>query len=188
MNIIDICNRALGFIHQGYISSLEENNKEAILCKFLYPIIKRELLFMYHWKCSLKNTKLTSLANVKDNYDYKNVFLLPVDCIKIIKTSVENDYLKTQKYIYCDAQELKIYYVADIPENIMSLGLLKLLSLKLAIELQQNFSDDIAANKNLRAMFEEEYKQQINSDSKEGTSILNIDVEEESSWINARKI
>ncbi len=188
-NDIRVCNRALSLLKQNHINSLEENTFEARQCKFLYEVIKAEVLISGLWKSCLKIRFLNSLYNedkiFKSNYEYE--FMLPSDCLKILEVNNNNDYLRQGRYLYSNSQEIKLTYIADVNISELPLNLVYLIVLRLAMELSFSLNDDKSLYDNLRFLYESEFKKSTNMDTKEGKELLDNKIMFESSWIEARK-
>ncbi|MFL1781246.1 hypothetical protein ABSA28_00966 [Candidatus Hepatincolaceae symbiont of Richtersius coronifer] len=196
---LHICNRALKLLKQAGISSFYEDSKEANLCKFLYPMVKAEVLVSYPWKNSIKYINLMHLIDHKapqqpeNNKAYSYKFLLPLDCLRILEvTAINNNsfihtsnYIKNGNYLFNNAGKVKLKYISDMSIQEVSLGLSYLITLKLAAEMGYNLLDNLTLIIHLKKLYEEEYKKLASLDSKEGENTLEL-ILEEPSWIISR--
>jgi len=187
---LDICNRALRLIGEVMVSSLDEKTKAAEECKFLYPIVKRETIESYPWKCTRKEVLLRSLYNkndVTDSEDYNYKFLLPFDCIRVLAVNKGNCFKRDGIYLYSNSSTIKLYYTADVDEKYLTLRLCKIISLKLALELTFSLFGDTALINRLNNLLNIENKKLTQLDSEEGELVnSSIHFNNTSSWLSAR--
>ena len=185
---IKVCNRSLSLLKQNHISSLEDNTFESRQCKFLYEVIKAEVLSSSIWKACLRTRVLNSNYNknkaLKTNYVHE--FLLPSDCLRILEVNSNNDYLRQGRYVYTDNAQVELTYIANVEITDLPLNLVYLIVLALAMELSFSLNDDKSLYDNLKSQYEVEFKKAANTDTKEGREIFDNNISFESSWINSR--
>lgn len=185
---IKVCNRALTLLKQNHINSLDDNTFESRQCKFLYELIKAEVLSSNIWKACLRVRILNNSYNknkiLKTNY--KQEFMLPSDCLRILEVNKNNDYLRQGRYLYTDSDEVELSYIADMPIADLPLNLVYLVILRLAMELSFGLNDDKSLYENLRYQYDIESKKSANTDTKEGREVFDNNISFESSWINSR--
>lgn len=81
---VDICNLALAHIGQAEITSLDENNKPARICKRFYPAARDDVLREHPWNFALKRVALP--ADVETPvFGFALQYTLPSDCLKPIE-------------------------------------------------------------------------------------------------------
>jgi hypothetical protein len=80
---VSICNQALGWLGANLIISLNDDNKEAQLCKTNYPDIRDAVLEEREWTFCVRRISLSPLV-LEPVYGYTNQFLLPPDVIRIL--------------------------------------------------------------------------------------------------------
>lgn len=85
---VQICNEALQNIGARYITSLEEDTKEAIECSLRFDSARRALLEMHPWNFAMKRVALNAnLSAPAFNYSYE--FNLPSDFLWLYMTKEE---------------------------------------------------------------------------------------------------
>ncbi|MDR0484456.1 MAG: hypothetical protein LBH40_04200 [Alphaproteobacteria bacterium] len=186
---IKVCNRALSFLKLNHINSLEETTAEAIQCKFLYDMVKAEVLSSNIWKVCLKTIVLSNFYNKdslkKNSYQYE--FALPSDCLRILNVDNNSDYLRQGNTLYANSSSVQLTYLANIDVENLPLNLVYLIVLKLALELSFNFSVENTLQKELRELYEIELRKNSNLDAKEGSEVFDNQSLFSSSWLDSRK-
>jgi len=89
-NTVGICNQALGWVGGNLITSLDDNSKEAQLCKANFEFSRDAVLEEADWTFALKRYKLIPNAE-KPLYAFGNGFTLPPEVIRVISVSDGND-------------------------------------------------------------------------------------------------
>ena len=184
---LDICNRALRKIKQSMITSLNEDSKEALHCKFLYPMIKAEVLSKYPWKCAIKTLTLQTKATTDYKLNYKYEFVLPRNCLRILNVNGNSNYHRDSKYLYNNSETIKLLYIANVDAEFLNINVANVISCKMAVELSYSFFDNSTLISFLQECYNREYKEAIELDSQEG-EISNAIELEEPTWIQSRNI
>lgn len=191
---LDICNRALRLAGEHVISSLSDVSRNADECAFLYPIVKDEIIGCYPWHCAQKELSLKAIydpeqeasSRIMSPYHYK--FLLPFDCVNVQTVDRCANFKRDGLYLYASKDEITLFYTASIPEDLMSLRLCKMISLRLALELALVLSDNEALINRLHTLNELELKKLTQLDSEEGQSIFKAENNSHSGadWLASR--
>lgn len=82
-SVVSICNQALGWLGANLITSLNDDNKEAALCKANYPDLRDAVLEEREWTFAVRRISLSPLV-LEPVYGYTSQFLLPPDVIRIL--------------------------------------------------------------------------------------------------------
>lgn len=80
---VSICNQALGWLGANLITSLNDDNREAQLCKTNYPDIRDAVLEEREWTFCVRRISLSPTV-IEPVYGYTNQFLLPPQVIRIL--------------------------------------------------------------------------------------------------------
>lgn len=80
---VSICNQALGWLGANLITSLNDDNREAQLCKTNYPDIRDAVLEEREWTFCVRRISLSPTV-LEPVYGYTNQFLLPPQVIRIL--------------------------------------------------------------------------------------------------------
>lgn len=88
---VSICNQALSLVGGEFITSLDDNTKEANLCRLNYPELRDTVLQEHEWSFA---TRWETLAKIEDAPlgEYPNAFALPADTLKVL--FVGEDYTR----------------------------------------------------------------------------------------------
>lgn len=85
---VAICNSALAKVGASRISSLDDDTKEARLCKELLPLCCRDLLRSHPWNFAIVRVAVAaSVTTPVFGYSYK--FDLPEDCLRVLNVDAE---------------------------------------------------------------------------------------------------
>ncbi len=80
---VSICNQALGWLGANLITSLNDDNKEAQLCKVNFPELRNAVLEEREWTFAVRRIELAPTV-LEPKYGYTNQFLLPPNVIRIL--------------------------------------------------------------------------------------------------------
>ena len=99
VSVVDICNSALYKIGSTRISSLDEQNKRAIICKDIYSKIRDEVLRAHPWNFATKRIQLAQeTASPTFGYDYQ--YTLPSDCLRVLGVSYDSSLKTNNRILY----------------------------------------------------------------------------------------
>lgn len=80
---VSICNQALGWLGANLITSLNDDNREAQLCKTNYDDIRDAVLEEREWTFAVRRITLAPVV-LPPAYGYARQFLLPPDVIRVL--------------------------------------------------------------------------------------------------------
>ncbi len=115
MTIVEICNSALVKIGAKTILSIDDDTKEANLCKVRIFPVRRIVLRMHPWNCAIDRQKLapTTTAPV---YGYSYAFNLPGGNLRLLEVADDIPYRLEGKRILCDATAINVKYINDVED------------------------------------------------------------------------
>lgn len=153
-NKLEIVNWALRYIGESEITSLDDNNKNSKIVKAQYELTKQNELVKNIWNFSKRIVTLSPLdETLPDTNEFKAVFKLPADCIRLIKIgNVFYDIEETGQYyinngrVYTRRNQtsLKILYVSkDTNESLFDPTFSKALALALAKDIVVTLNNDM---------------------------------------------
>lgn len=112
-SVIDICNLAINDLGGNPISDLDEDSKEARLCKDAYEPTLREILASHKWNLAAKWAVLAEDAGysiLDSRYTY--AYTQPADFVRMWRgDDRDTRYSKTGKRILSSTETLTIKYV-----------------------------------------------------------------------------
>lgn len=82
---IDICNSAVIKLGAEPINSLDQNLKQARLCKERYPRIRNIVLRTHPWNFAVRRASLPQLASHTLAFGDERAYQLPIDCLRVWK-------------------------------------------------------------------------------------------------------
>jgi hypothetical protein len=201
----DICNMALDRLGHQPITSLTEGSKAADLCLRNYPRCRDSLLRGHTWNFSIKRAAL-SQDSTTPAYEFDYRFALPVDCLKVIRTSYESDFTRGAaiygfpgvhgyagatvpyriegRYVLCNESSMSIEYVSQVTDPTQFDELFTdVLAQRLAAEIGMALMDNAAAVKNIWDIYQMKLNEARITDAQEGTPREVVDL---SAWLTAR--
>ena len=117
---LEVANMAIAHTGSGkQISSLEEDSKEAVVCKQFIFIIRDIILKGYPWKFASVVDEPLSLIETNPNPDWLFSYLYPADCLKITKVGktpspYKRSLRKGRQVIYSNIDALSIDYISNV--------------------------------------------------------------------------
>jgi len=118
---VSIANQALGLIGAQYITSIEEATTNARHVYVIYDDTKRMMLAAHQWSFATKRATLPKSAASSDEWSY--VYEIPRDFISLVSFIGQKEpqrYRVEHATIYCNVDNAKVKYVADVPEQYFS--------------------------------------------------------------------
>lgn len=119
----DICNFALGRVAEARISSIDEANEPARLCKLHLEQTVREILRRANWRSCRKRAALTE-SSTPPAFGWARAYPLPVDCLRIVSFNNQDPQIVERTLFEVEGRVLmtneavaKIVYVQDITQE-----------------------------------------------------------------------
>jgi hypothetical protein len=201
----DIANMALDRLGHQTISSFDQGTKAADLCSRHYARCRDSLLRAHPWNFAIKRATL-GLSTTTPNHEFTYQHALPVDCLKVIRTSWEADgyassavygfpgmngyagaavpYRIEGRFLLCNEDVAKIEYVAQITDTAQFDELfVDVLAQRLAAEIGMALTDNASAVEKLWGIYQTKLNEARLMDAQEGTPREVVDL---SPWITAR--
>lgn len=143
----DICNSALAKVGARRISSLNDDSKEARLCKEIYPRATGELLRSHPWNFAIARVQLAALA-AAPAFGFAYQFQLPSDCLRVLNVDAEfaddqvgqgahYNWKIEGRLLLADDSDIKIKYVDDVTNSphLFDLAFVEALAYRIASDL-----------------------------------------------------
>ncbi len=118
---VEICNFALGILGASRINSINDETKEAQLCKGSIDMLREELLRSHPWNFAIKR-KLLAATVQEPEYEFRYKFTLPSDCLRFLEAystynwKLEGDGILTSEVSDPNSPLLEVRYVANITD------------------------------------------------------------------------
>lgn len=114
---VEIANSALAKIGAATILSLDDDTKEARLCKIRLDSIRRIVLRMHPWNCAIADPVLLAPLVETPAFGFTKVFQLPSDCLRVVSITPEDVLYRIRgRKIYCDESSLELLYIKNLTE------------------------------------------------------------------------
>lgn len=137
-SVVTICNSALIKVGGCAISSIDDESKEARICKEQYRKHKEALLSEHTWNFAKKRILLTP-SPTKTAWGDLNIFALPSDCTRPIATSLDDcpgAYEVEGAQLISKESEIGILYISkETDESLFSEAFCELLALRIAADI-----------------------------------------------------
>lgn len=119
ISIVEIANSALVKIGAANILSLDDDSREARLCKLRYNPVRKIVLRMHPWGCAIDRASLAPLAETPVS-DFTHAFQLPSSCLRVLDVGSDVFYRIEGRRILANATELQLQFIRD-EEDVMKL-------------------------------------------------------------------
>lgn len=187
MNSIQICNLALGMLGIPAITSFDEPNNNAKLCKQFFPVLRDRVLRDHAWSFATTFAPLTPTTQPSPDPDHIFICPLPGDCIRILAISPSAPYRKIGRSVCVDSPHHSLVYIRRVenPDDFDE-TFAEALQYLLAAEIGMANTRD----PQLVSMFRQEYEKRLaiarSIDSQENRDALQL-APRRSSFLAARR-
>lgn len=183
MDRVTICNHALAKVGEQRITSLDDDTKNAILCKLHYQQTLDEVIRNHRWNCCTKRTELAADVEAPA-FDFQYQYTLPIDCIRVIRLEDPREtFVVEGRKLLTDTSPCKIQYLFRVEdENLFDPLFIKVLTLEIAIKLAYNLTETRTMVEGLYEEAKMAWVEARSMDAHEGTP----EIFEESEWLNSR--
>lgn len=150
---VTIVNNALSLVGEAPISSLDESTSVAKKVKIIFEHKRDALLRSHPWGFA-KSRVLLALSVDKPAFGYHNKFVLPDDCLRIIKLDCVRPFNREGNYVLTDADQVGLLYVKRVTDaNAYDSSFVHLLSLDLASDLAWSLKGSRTLREDLKNEF-----------------------------------
>lgn len=196
----DVANSALVKVGRDLITSIDDDNERARVCKSRLPFTRDEVLRSHPWNFALKRVALAKTL-VTPEFDYTSEFQLPSDVLRVIKTNLISSFQASDKKVtttfgyltpawviegdklLSNDDSVKILYIArltDVSKWPSDFG--EVVALRLAAELAYKFTNSRGVAQDLFAQYKDALALARSFDAQEGDP----DNIKTNDWLNAR--
>ena len=141
---IALWNMALALVGDDSATGVDDDTRQARVCRAHYPSARDETLAAHPWNCAMARVRLAALANAPA-WGFERAFQLPADCLrlKVVRTSPE--WRREGDAILANSDSCEIAYVRRLEDTTRYSPLLfgcvaHLLASRLAIPLIKDAS------------------------------------------------
>jgi len=169
-----ICNSALAKLGAKRIASLDEDSKEARLCKEQYSKLRNEVLRSHPWNFAIKRAAL-ALDTASPAYGFDNYFVLPSDFLRILDTEYLNEKYKIEnnggnRRIATDAATINARYIAEVTTTaLFSADFAEVLAWRIAADLAYAIVQSRGVAQDIFASYQWHLRNARSYDAQEGS-------------------
>jgi len=116
MNTIEICNLSLMMIGMPTITSFEDANNNARMCKEFFPVVRDRVLRDHCWSFAVSYASLQTTTDTSYEPDFPFVCAMPVDLIRILEVDGGEPYLHVGNRILTQRQGAKLKYIRRVED------------------------------------------------------------------------
>lgn len=161
MDVVQICNLALGRIGENRIMSLDDPSQPARACKLFYGPTRDEVLRAHPWAFAKKRATLSKLSE-SPAFGWGNAFALPSDCLRPLRVNewesyeADDNWVLEGGHILTDDDAVELLYVAQVEDSTLFDPLfIKALSVQLAAMLVTT----LTGSREQGNLFQQEFQQ-----------------------------
>lgn len=201
----EICNLALDRLAVDVISSLSEGTVAADRCARHYAPSRDAILRAHPWNFAIRRVEL-ALDATTPNHEYDHRHVLPVDCLKVIRTDWDAEglsgtaiygfpgingyasgamsYRVEGRYLLSNETSVSIEYIARVTDVTQFDDLfVDILAQRLAAEMCYAFTQSTSMTEQAWKIYTSKLDEARSVDAQEGTPREVVDV---SPWLRAR--
>ena len=165
---VAICNSALAKLGADRIVSLNENSKQAQLCKEQYDKVRDELLRGHLWNFATVRVELTPLPTAPA-WGYENAFQLPVDCVRLVAIEEPDDtWSKEGTTVLYDGDTLNVTYISNaVTVSKFDATFAEALATRLAYDISYSIVQSVTLKQELDRQFNMKIREARSFDAQE---------------------
>ena len=186
MDSISICNLALMMVGIPAITSFQDENNNAKLCKTFFPVLRDRVLRDHTWSFATAGYDLQCLAEKSIDPEYRYVCALPGDVIRVIEIVGNRPYRRVENKILVQELPATLIYTRRVEDpGLFDETFVEALQYLLAAEIGMSNTRDAQ----LINMYRQEYEKRLalarSIDSQENRYAMQ-NRPQRSSWIKSR--
>ena len=116
MDSVTICNLALMMVGIPAISSFEDINNNAKLCKSFFPVLRDRVLRDHTWSFAAAAADLQRLQETSFDHKYPFVCALPGDVIRVVNLEGDAPYRRAGNKILVQSLPARVIYIRRIED------------------------------------------------------------------------
>ena len=187
MDSVTICNMALMAAGIPAITSFDEENNNAKLCKSFYPLLRDRVLRDHEWSFATAYFDLPTSEEQSPDEEYGFVCYLPADVIRVIGLSDGSDYRRIGNKILVKNHPVRLQYVKRVEDpNVFDVSFIEALQNLLSSEIVLSSTRDIQLAQHFRNEYEKKLAVARSIDSSENYA-AHQPAGKESSFLAARR-
>lgn len=172
MDSVAICNMALMAAGIPPITTFDENNDNARLCKDFFPVLRDRVLRDHTWSFATAYFELQQLSEKSPDPSYPIACVLPGDTIRVIGLTDNSPYRRTDNRILIAAYPATLVYIRRVEDpNLFDASFVEALQNLISSEVALSSSRDIQQAQYFRNEYERKLAVARSIDSQENSHI-----------------
>lgn len=186
MDSISICNLALMMVGIPAITSFQDENNNAKLCRTFFPVLRDRVLRDHTWSFATAGCELQCLDEKSIDPEYRHVCALPGDVIRVIEIAGNRPYRRVENKVLVQELPATLLYTRRVEDpGLFDETFVEALQYLLAAEIGMSNTRDAQ----LINMYRREYEKRLalarSIDSQENRHAMQ-NRPQRSSWIRSR--
>ncbi|MBQ9088663.1 MAG: hypothetical protein IJY46_07775 [Lentisphaeria bacterium] len=116
MDSVSICNLALNMLGIPHITSFDDTNNNAQMCKRFYPVVRDRVLRDHLWSFATTSTELQKLSGSACDPDFQYVCSLPGNLIRIVSLFPDVPFRKVGRTLLVDTFPVTLLYIQKVDD------------------------------------------------------------------------
>ena len=117
MNSVEICNLSLMMLGMPTITSFDDNNQNAKMCKNFFPVVRDRALRDHIWSFATAYFMLQASTEESPEPDYPCVCPQPPDLIRVIELQDDEPFLRVKNNILTRFAPIRMKYIRRVEET-----------------------------------------------------------------------
>ena len=175
MDSVTICNMALMAAGIPPITSFEETNDNAKLCKTFYPVLRDRVLRDHNWSFATAYFDVQQSAEESPDPEYPVVCILPGDLIRVLNLLDNSPYRRIGNRLLVTHFPVTLVYIKKVEDpNLFDPAFTEALQNLISSEIVLSASRDIQQSQYFRNEYERKLAIARSIDSQENSHINQI--------------
>jgi hypothetical protein len=188
MDTLTICNMALLKLGVPALTTLDEPNSNARMCRVFFPALRDRCLRDHAWSFAMASAPLSVLEEASPDPDYPLACTVPADALRLVRMSDGSPFRRMGERLLAQSRDASVEYVRRVEDpEVFDPLFVEALVFLLASELCMAVTRDAAIGAQFRQGYLERLAVARSIDSQENVAAIQRRRAPRSSWIEARR-
>lgn len=166
---VSIANLALTFLSTARIASLTEDSENARKMNTIFAMTRDSMLGDHNWNFARGEATLALTEITPATGDWINVFQLPNDCLRVLRTAGDYEFRIYEDKLYTNVSDCVIEYQKKITDpTIFTLMFVRAFAMRLAADLAFGITQNATLAEGMEKKAVQALKEAKWSDAQEG--------------------
>ncbi len=168
---VDISNLALSYLGGNPITSLEDDSKEANLCKANYQPTLEAVLETREWSFAIKRFSTATPLSPAPTYGFANAFQLDADVLRVLEVSDNKyDWQIEGRTVVTDEASIEYKAIVAVNAVLFSASFVQALASRLAAEIAIAITNSRTMQSQMLELYGVKLREAQASDGRQGTT------------------